>query len=308
MQRLPKLTQAEIVGLRPYVKRPIAGVVPLDVLVEREAADCAGAIADVLTVLLRGSECAFRCVMCDLWKHTHQQATPAGALPAQIAAALAAHGNQRQWIKLYNASNFFAPSNVPREDLPRIAEQVQAFDRVIVENHPRLLSDSIIEFRQALGGRLEIGMGLETVCPTTLAALNKQMTLDDFCAACQWLHERDVDLRTFVLLRPPGMDESEGIEWCIRSVEYAHALGVRHISIVPLRAGNGAIEHLQSQGLFTPPLASSLEATLRAVVELPGAIVTADLWDWHRLRGLEEAGGAEFKRRIEAMNLTQHLS
>jgi archaeosine synthase beta-subunit len=310
MKNIPNYSSSEIVAMRPLAERPAPGRQPLDVLCEIEACDKLGRVANVLTVMLRGSECAFRCLMCDLWKYTHVSRTTSGAVAAQVREALASgpedpDSQHQPWVKLYNASNFFSPTNVPREDLQSIAQSVSGFSRVIVENHPRLLPDSIVEFRDEISGRLEVAMGLETAHPETLASLNKQLCLEDFRHACEWLLARDIDIRTFVLLRPPGMDEAEGIEWCIRSVEFSHALGVRHISIIPVRSGNGVIERLAAQGLFEPPQAKSLEQTLLAVIDLPNAIITADLWNWQQLAGINEAGGRDFYERIEHLNLTQ---
>lgn len=315
MKPLPALSTADILALRPAAIRPEPGNTPLDVISEVEAVDKTGRLADVLTVLLRGSECSFRCLMCDLWKSTHLTATLPGAIPAQIRHALErpvesegrdGHAPARpRWIKLYNASNFFAPANVPTADLPAIAELVQGFTRVVVENHPRLRNDALLRFRDALTGRLEVAMGLETVHEPTLAALNKHMTVDDFCHACDWLHERDVDIRCFVLLRPPGMSEAEGIEWCVRSVEWAHRLGVRHISLIPLRSGNGAVEHLQAQGCAEAPRAASLEQVMRQVVGLSGSVITADLWDWPQLRGLTQRCREPRRLALERLNRSQ---
>lgn len=313
MRTIPHFSSSEIVALRPIAERPAAGEKPLDVLSEVEALNKHGRLADVLTVMLRGSECAFRCLMCDLWKYTHTTKTATGAIAAQVRLALSSQlvntkSEQQRWIKLYNASNFFAPKNVPREDLRSVGEQLDRFQRVVVENHPRLLPASIIDFRDSIAGKLEVAMGLESIHAETLQSLNKQMSLEDFQHACEWLLARDIDVRTFILLRPPGMAEAEGVEWCIRSVEYAHAIGVRHISIIPVRSGNGAIEKLAEQGIFEAPQAASLEQALRCLVDLPNAIVTADLWNWQQLRGLAEAGGDKFHDRIEQLNLTQTIS
>ncbi len=310
MKPLPPLSTAEILRLRPDVKRPEPGLSPLGAFTEIEAANKSATLAEVLTILLRGSECSFRCLMCDLWKHTHAGVTPDGAIPAQIAHALHPYANASgqpspAWIKLYNASNFFAPSNVPVSDLAQIASLLTDFERVVVENHPRILPATILGFRDALAGQLEVAMGLETAHPQTLAALNKNMSLDDFRYSCDWLLSRGIDVRCFVLLKPPGMNEQQAVEWCVRSVELAHALGVRHISIIPLRSGNGAIEYLDSRGLVAPPPAALLAQALAAVIDLPHSIVTADLWDWQRLPGACDAPGHAIRRRIEQMNATQ---
>ncbi|RMF41808.1 MAG: radical SAM protein [Planctomycetota bacterium] len=313
---LPQWTSRQIVAARPSVSRPAPGNRPLGVLWEREAAGDA-ALADACTVFLRGSECRFRCAMCDLWKSTHWQPTRPGDLPAQIRWALdqpapddvsaaAAEGEslRLRWIKLYNAANFFADVNVPRRDLPDIARLVCRFDRVVVENHPKLVERQVLDFRDRLDGRLELAMGLETVHPATLAWLNKGLTVDEFAAACAWLIDHGVDVRTFVLLGLPGMTAAESMDWCRRSVDLARDCGARHISIIPLRAGGGVIDRLEREGKFLPPTAEAVETILEGELGR-GAVVTVDLWDFDRLPGQCDACRGLRKRRLERINLGQ---
>ncbi len=307
-----KFSTEQILALRPQLIRPQPSLLPVDVLHELEAADTYGNVAQVTTVLLRGSECSFRCTMCDLWKSTHLGATPIGNLPAQIQAAMAiprpsCELGASRWIKLYNASNFFAPYNVPTADLPAIAELVQDYDRIIVENHPRLVSAKIAGFAEYLSGRLEVAMGLETVEPTALRNLNKQMTVDDVRRATDDLTGQGIDVRLFVLLRPPGLSEAAGIEWCLASIEAARNWGARHVSIIPVRGGNGAMEQLQAEGLFEPPLVSSLEQVLSDSVAKSTMVVSADLWEWQRLRGLCSHCSQHRLQRMQHMNLTQSV-
>lgn len=305
-----QLNSEQIVALRPAVARPLPSAIPANVLEEVEAADVSGSVAEVLTILLRGSECTFRCTMCDLWKSTHLGPTPVGNLPEQIRYALASRRIdqsrvRQQWIKLYNASNFFAPYNVPTEDLPAIAELVQSFDRVVVENHPLLTSARIKQFASQLQGRLEVAMGLETVQPEALALLNKQVTIEETRRATLTLVEQGIDVRLFVLLRPPGLTESAAIESCLASIEAARDWGARHVSIIPVRSGNGAMEHLERSGHFQPPLAASLELVLQSSLAKSPMIVTADTWDWSQLRGLCPACSIRRRTAIEQANLTQ---
>ena len=308
-----QLSTDQILALRPVIDRPQPSLDPVDVLHEIEPADCFGNLANVTTVLLRGSECSFRCTMCDLWKSTHLGPTPIGNIPAQIQTAIAiqapnAHQTATRWIKLYNASNFFASYNVPTEDLPAIASLVSDYDRVIVENHPKITSTRIHGFAGRLKGRLEVAMGLETVEPTALQNLNKQITVDDVRQATERLVNDGIDVRLFVLLRPPGLNESAGIEWCLASIEAARSWGARHVSVIPVRGGNGAMEQLQQSGAFEPPLASSLERVICESVGKSSTVVSADLWDWQRLRGLcADCSQARFER-LRQMNLNQKVT
>lgn len=310
-----ELSSQRIVRLRPALTRPAPGSSPLAVQDEWEAISARGEPVRVRTIFLRGSECRFQCLMCDLWRHTHQGATPPGAIVQQVRQGLAQETHSAgtgsaaarpQAVKLYNASSFFDPQNVPSADLPQIAALVSGMERVIVENHPRILPWPAIEgFQQQLEGRLEMALGLETVDPVVLRRLNKRITIEDFASAALGLRQRDIDVRAFVLLRPPWTEEKPAIEWCRRSVEFAIEHGARHVTIIPVRGGNGALEWLAARGEFEPPSAESLEDLVRDFLSDDRCVITADLWDWNQLRGTCTQCCEPRRRRLERMNVTR---
>ena len=174
--------------------------------VEQELS-ASGEILPVATIFLTNRECPWRCVMCDLWRNTLTTSVPPGAIPAQIDFALSQLPAARV-LKLYNSGSFFDSRAIPVEDHPAIAERANNFERLIVENHPALVDDDCLRFRDRLKCRLEIAMGLETVHPDILPKLNKRMTLDQFSAAAAFLRVHDIDLRVFVLVQPPFMQPS----------------------------------------------------------------------------------------------------
>jgi uncharacterized Fe-S cluster-containing MiaB family protein len=135
--------------------------------------------------------------------------------------------------------------------------------------------------------------------------LNKRITLDDFAQAACGLQERDIDVRAFVLLRPPWTEEQAAIDWCRRTIEFAIEHGARHVTVIPVRGGNGALEQLAAQGEFEPPMADSLEQIAREFLAHPGCLVTVDLWDWHKLRGTCGACSELRRLRLERMNVTR---
>jgi hypothetical protein len=266
-------------------------------------------------LLLVGAECRFSCTMCDLWKHTLDRPTRSGDLPEQIRFGLSAPWNiatgtdtsHQRWIKLYNSSNFFDAYNVPTDDLAQIASLVGSFERVIVENHPRLLSDDIRHFRNSLAGRLEVAMGLETIHPQLLAWLNKKMTATDFAHACQTLTSMDIDLRSFVLLGLPGLSHAESIHWCLESLRFAKSNRVRHCSVIPMRAKDGILLRLEKEGHFSNIDAFMLEKVMERALQEGIRIVTADLWDWEKLAGHCDVCRRARRERLEAMNLQQQV-
>ncbi len=222
-----------------------------------------GDLARVGTVFLTGRECPWRCAMCDLWRFTTHEDTPAGAIPAQLASARRTWREQGETItrvKLYNASNFFDPRAVPDADYGAIAAGLESIDRVIVESHPSSIGARTEAFRSALDrADLEVAMGLETAHPGALDALNKRMTTADFARAAAFLRDRDISLRVFLLIHPPFIALDEQDEWLIRSVEFAASCGASVVSLVPTRGGNGTMEALTRQGLFRAPTDDAIQ-------------------------------------------------
>lgn len=300
---LPHFTDAEILAARP-AKNEVDPFRPYAYLVEPERT-AAGQVEDVATLFLTNRECPFRCLMCDLWRNTTDVSVPPGAIPQQIDFALArlppaAH------IKLYNSGNFFDAKAIARDDLPAIAERVRGFRTVIVENHPRLCSEACVRFRDQIVTMLEVALGLETIHPEVLPALNKQMTLEDFEQATRFLLGNGIQVRAFILLRPPFLDEDEGLAWAIRSIEYAFAIGVGCCSVIPTRAGNGIMERLQHQRIFAPPQFRSLERVLEAGIAMGQGRVFVDLWDIERQAPCPRCGPARIER-LRRMNLGQTI-
>ncbi len=253
---------------------------PYAALVEDEAAET-GEIVPVATIFLTNRECPWRCLMCDLWKNTLTQPAPPGAIAAQIRGALATLPPARH-IKLYNAGSFFDAQAIrPGEDV-EIAALVRPFERVIVESHPALVGDRCLGFRDRLAGRLEVALGLETIHPELLPRLNKRMTLDDFRRAADFLRASGIALRAFVLVGLPWLTEAESLDWACRSIHFAFDRGATAVSLIPTRAGNGALDALAADGAFAEPGLGSLEFALDFGIQLGRGRVFADLWDLER--------------------------
>jgi len=206
-------------------------------------------------------------------------------------------------LKLYNASNFFEPRAVPREDLPRLAELAAPFAAVTVESHANTIGPLTLELARLLRPRLEVAVGLETIHPVATLHLNKRLELPRFDRAAQFLLDHDIGLRAFVLLGAPYVPADAMIEWTVRTAEYAAARGAARIAIIPVRGGNGEMERLQTIGAFVPPTLAQLEYALEQCRGIRSAVVTADLWDIERLPGCESCRPQRVAR-IQTMNLS----
>ncbi len=277
-----------------------------------EEPDATGQLARVATIFLTGRECPWRCVMCDLWRHTIPGDTPPGALAAQVRQALlemrSAPGGVPAHVKLYNAGSFFDPRAVPESDCEDLADALSGISRVIVESHPSLVGPRVDRWQRALRTTaLEVAMGLETAHPDALARLHKRMTVDDFTRAAAALAERGIRLRVFLLVHPPFIPTAEQDAWLERSVDVAFACGASAVSLIPTRTGNGALEALAGEGLFAEPRLAHLERACILALTRARGYVFADAWDLDRFSDCEACAQAR-RARLVQMNHSQQLA
>jgi len=286
-------------------KNEVDAFLPYGWLVEKERT-ISGKIEDTAIIFLSNKECSFQCLMCDLWKNTTDKPVPIGAIPKQIEWALAQMPKVKH-IKLYNSGSFFDEKAIPVADYEQIAALLENFETVIVESHPKLITKKILRFRDKLKPELHVALGLETVHPEVLNKLNKQMTLADFSRAIDFLSQNNLSSRAFILLRPPFLSEEEGIYWAKKSIDFAFESGVECCTVIPVRAGNGAMDILMKNGDFHMPNIHSLEEVLEYGIRLRSGRIFADVWDLQLFSSCEKCINQRIDRLTE-MNLTQNMT
>jgi radical SAM enzyme (TIGR01210 family) len=281
----------------PY--RPYAFLVEEECSADRE-------VIPVATIFLTNRECPWRCAMCDLWKNTLTQSVPFGAIPQQIEYALGRLPMARQ-IKLYNSGSFFDERAIPSEDYAAISQKVRGLERTIVECHPALIGKNCVSFRDLIGNRLEVAMGLETVHPEVLDRLNKRMTLDQFARSAEYLRSNGIDLRVFILVQPAFMRPEESLHWAQRSLDFAFDCGATAATLIPTRGGNGAMEALAQIGEFAPPALATIEAAVSYGLGLGRGRVFVDLWEMPNRPNACQFCLQDRAQRLHWMNLSQNI-
>ncbi len=277
---------------------------PYSLSLEKER-DRSGKIVDTAAVFLTNRECPFTCLMCDLWKYTTDNTVGIREIIAQVENVLP-QIQQAVNIKLYNSGNFFDKKAIPETAYSEIAGRLKKFKTLTVECHPRLIDERVLRFRDMLQPDLEVAMGLETSNPFVLSRLNKNMNLQDFSRAARFLTSNGINVRAFILLKPPFLGEKEGILWAKRSIDFAFQCGVECCVVIPVRTGNGALEWLRDNGYFSQPSIESLEEVLEYGLTLNTGRVFADLWDLERLSTCKDCF-EERKSRLNQMNLSQQI-
>ncbi len=156
-------------------------------------------------------------------------------------------------------------------------------------------------------------MGLETAHPGALDRINKRMTLEGFAKAAAHLRRLGVTLRAFLLVSPPFVPADQQDDWLLRSVDFAIETGASVVSLIPTRAGNGALDALAAEGSFRSPRLADLERShalsLDRVLTAQRRAATrvfADLWDLNRFSDCPQCFDAR-RTRLHTMNLEQRV-
>lgn len=241
-----------------------------------------GRMLDTATILIANRECPFRCIYCDLWKHTLDTPTPVGAVPQQIATAFEQLGRSEfEQVKLYNAGNWFDGQAIPKRDHIAIADLLQSCERVVIENHPKLCDERVLAFRDLVPGKLEIALGVETVDDAILRRLDKSLTLADSELAIEFLRRHAIDVRAFLLF-PPPYQTGDIVTPAVHAVEWCLARETTAVVLIPLRVDSGIMPQLVSEGVARKPLLEEIESVAAHFSNGTGARlgrVFIDLWD-----------------------------
>ena len=117
---------------------------------------------------------------------------------------------------------------------------------------------------------------------TGKSGMRPGMTLEDFDRTAARLAAAGIGLRVFVQLPAPFVPAARALESALGAVRYAVDRGAGHVTVIPGRDGNGAMDELREQGQWTRPAPELIEEAAERYARISGAVVTVDLWDSDR--------------------------
>ena len=214
-----------------------------------------GEVVPVATIFLTNRECPWRCLMCDLWKNTLAGAGAARRDRARRSArALAAlpPARQRQALQrrelLRRAGD---PARGGRRDRRCSLRALRARHRRVASRaRGRALPASARPPRRAARGGARAGDDPPRD-PSPAQQAHDARRLPARPPA--FLRDADIALRAFVLVGLPWLPEAEALDWACRSTHFAFDCGASAVSLIPTRAGNGALDALSASGDFAQP-------------------------------------------------------
>ncbi len=158
-------------------------------------------------------------------------------------------------VKVYTSGSFLdsreMPSSAADHILRRCADRGV---RLLIESRPEYITPESLDKMLSVHEDIELAIGLESANDDVLASsINKGFTVADYDRAATTMKRKGVDLRTYVLLKPPFLTEKEAIEDAVATAE--HAAPFSHsISMNAVNVQKGTlVERLWKDWSYRPP-------------------------------------------------------
>ncbi|MFX0080491.1 MAG: archaeosine biosynthesis radical SAM protein RaSEA [Candidatus Hodarchaeota archaeon] len=204
--------------------------------------------------------------------------------------------NKNYIIKIFNSGSFFDDNEISDKVRSHIYEKVADIDNLkefVIESRIEYInSEKLKNLKESLKEKqIEIAIGLETVNDYIRNHyINKGMLFNDFKNILKKCKENNIGVKTYLLLKPPFLNEQGAIDDCINSITNLIKIKVNTISINPVNIQKGTLaEYLYLQNRYRPPWYYSLFKVLKKSI---------DREDLNRIRILSDPSGAGTKRGI----------
>ena len=239
---------------------------PVAIWKEKEPLD--GKIVDAGVIILQTTGCSHfhrgGCSMCGYNIGSSGNIAPKD-VSKQFARAIEELG-KIDLLKVYTSGSFLDEREIP-------VEQADQILRHCSDNHTRLLFESRPEFvtPEALDrvirvhDQIELALGLESANDKVLrCSINKGFTVKDYDDAVRALEDRRVDIRTYVLLKPPFLTEAEAVDDAKATIAHV-AKNSKTISLNPVNVQKGTlVERLWKNWAYRSPWLWSVLDVLKA--------------------------------------------
>lgn len=210
-----------------------------------------------MVVIFRTSGCSWynfsSCSMCGYFNDVASNVTTED-LKGQIDQLISSMGDVKQ-LKVFTSGSFLDPMEVslPAREyfFSKISEKVST---VLIESRTEYITDANISNLSSYGPRIRIAIGLESANDNVIReSINKGSSFSKFEKAASVIKENDLDLRTYLLFKPPFMSEKRSIQDMLDSIVKVRGFG-KDISVNPMNIQkNTMVEYLWKKGLYRLP-------------------------------------------------------
>lgn len=183
-------------------------------------------IVDAFVIIFRTRGCSWAlrsgCSMCGYFNDSMWQDVSDDDLLTQFYTAMKGYSGQKL-VKIFTSGSFLDDTEInPKVRKEILSKLSETADKISVESRPEYVKDKTLKEIKSIVGlkNFEIGIGLETSSDFVRKnCLNKGFTFVDYKKAAYKVKRHKIELKTYVLIKPPFLTEKESIEDAIKTVE-----------------------------------------------------------------------------------------
>jgi hypothetical protein len=226
--------------------------------------------------------------MCGYFNDSMHAPVSENDLRAQVEKALQSYRDE-PIVKIFTSGSFLdsheIPVTVQHEILKTFTNRAK---KISVESRPQYVTEKTLSQIQKTvqPAIFEVGMGLETSNDQIRElAINKGFTFDEYKKAANLLKKHQMNLKTYLLLKPPFLTEKESLQDCLRTAKDI-APYTDMISLNPCNVQRHTIvEYLWKRDQYRPPWLWTVVEFLKDSSTLLDAPVKCDVTGGGNKRG-----------------------
>jgi len=227
-------------------------------------------IVEAFIIIFRTRGCSWAlksgCSMCGYFNDSMWQEVSDNDLLNQLDFAMESYSGQK-FIKIFTSGSFLDNKEIKPKIRKEIIYKLNNFtDKISFESRPEYITEktlrelgTIIDLK-----KIEIGIGLETSDDFVREnCLNKGFKFDDYLKTANILKKQKIELKTYVLIKPPFLTEKESIKDAISTVKDIKNI-TDCISFNPTNVQrNTFVNYLWNRKKFRPPWLFSIVEILK---------------------------------------------
>jgi len=273
-----------------------------------------GKIVNAYVIILRTRGCSWAltsgCTMCGYFNDSMFIDVSEKDLRSQFEKAMQNYKDEKI-VKLFTSGSYLDPYEISismqNEILSILTERAE---KISVESRPEYVTEKrLIAIQKIVASKeFEIGIGLETSNALVREkTINKGFTFHEYKKATRLLKKHKMNVKTYVIIKPPFLTEKESLDDCIQTTKDI-ALYTDLVSLNPTNVQrHTVVEYLWKRNQYRPPWLWSIVEFLQQSKNITDAFVKCDVVGGGSMRGAHNCGSCDntVLNAIEEFSLTQ---
>ncbi len=245
------------------------------------------------------------CTMCGYFNDSIQDITEK-EMEEQLEIAVQKYNGERI-IKIFTSGSFLDGKEVPLNLQIKILKKFfEKADRILIESRPEFIKN--LDLLGGIPGNktLEVAIGLESANDRVRKySINKGFTFSEWMDAAKAVVDRNMQLKTYILIKPAFLAEEESIKDALLSVKKIAGISDT-VSFNPVAIhANTLVEYLWKRGVYRPPWLWSVAEILERTSDMFDGQIKCDVVAGGRRRGAHNCGKCDnsFMNAIEQFTI-----